>query len=140
MVASLVAFNQALALVASLPALLLRLSQHLVGVFVSRAVSRAVPFSMALAADLGLAVVAPGTFFAFVAMDVFGWDPFAALSRRAVDTVAGGVLAIFLVPCLFELRVKQAINMFQGDVIFGATSGRHVLGVCDGEFEAPLEA
>jgi hypothetical protein len=67
-------------------------------------------------------------------------DKLVAAFLGAVDAVAGRIFDKLFVPGLLEIVVKQAVHVFQGDGGCGATLGRHVLWVCNGQLEASLEA
>ena len=64
------------------------------------------PLAVAETANLRLAATALAHLSAVFAMDVFGLNPFAASSRRAVNAVSGGVLGELLVPVLLKFQVK----------------------------------
>lgn len=59
-------------------------------------------------------------------VDMVRFDPFATMTSRAVDTIPSGVLLKFPVPCLFELLVKELVNMLERNVLSSAAFGWHV--------------
>lgn len=99
------------------------------------------PFAAAVHTSLGCASRAFSVFLAIVGVANVLWtNKLTATASGAVDAVAGRKLYKFLVPILFEILVKEALNVFEGDIVCGAAFGWHVLGISDGEFKASLEA
>ena len=106
----------------------------------------AVPSSIALTADLGLA----STTFAIssrssrvsgtIDVDLGRLDPLSTSSSGTVDSILGGVFLIFSVPLHLKFGGEQAVHVLQGNVILGATTRGHVLRIRDGQDEDALEA
>lgn len=141
MIAALLQLHYSLAPEASLPSLVLGLSQESYRFLVLRTIPCTMPLPITPYTDLGLTPRAPAVLPPVLGMvDILGADELVAAALDAVDTILGGVLDELLVPCLFELIVKQFVHVFQGDVVCGAAPGRHVLGVRDRQLEASLEA
>jgi hypothetical protein len=70
-----------------------------------------------------------------ILMDVARLYPLSAALRWTVYSVLRHVFFVFLVPQLLEGRIKQFVNMSQGDVVRRATPRRHMLRIGDGHFE-----
>ena len=123
-----------------LPAFLLRDLDEAFRFRVLGALGGAVGAVVADRADFGPAGFALADFAAEggVELDVFGFDPGAAVARWAVETVAGSVLAELVVPLGLEGVGEQFVNMAERDVFGGAAARGHVGRVGDGEGEDAL--
>ena len=112
---------------------------------VVRTFPSAVPSSIAPTADLGLAsttftISCSGRASGTIDVDLGRPDPLAASFSGTVNSILGGVFLVFSVPLHLKLGGKQAVHVFQGNVILGATTRGHVLWVRDGQDEDALEA
>lgn len=140
MIAAFLELNHSLTSMAALPPFQLRLLEELVRLFVSGTLPRIVHLSITPTADFGPATatltVLPAV---VVAVYVLGFDPVAAPSRGAVNSVSRRELGILLVPGLFEVGVEELLDVLEWDVVGGAALRRHVLGVVNGELEASLQ-
>lgn len=141
MVATLHELDHSLASVTPLPTLVFGLGNDFGRVLIVGAIPTAVIFRIALDTNLGFAFPASPIFSSVVELlYVLGSNVFAAILSGTVDAVAVGVLAKFFVPGLFKVVTKEPLYMFEGNIVFGAAFGRHVLGIGDRQLEASLEA
>lgn len=138
MVATLQELDHGLASITPLPTLVFRLGNEFGRALVIGAIPTAVVLCIALDTNLGFAFGTPPVFVELVY--VFGPNELAAVLFGTVDAAAVGVLAEFFVPGLFKVVIKESLYMFEGDTVFGAAFGRHVLGIGDRQLEASLEA
>ncbi len=131
-------FDRRGAVEAALPAFLFGNLRETLRGLVFGAFATRVPFSVASAADFGSAAATFPIFTATVGasrgveVDVCGFNPFAASSRGAVDTVFRGVFLVLLIPLHLELCIKKLLDMLQRNVILGAAFWGHMLRVSNG--------
>lgn len=64
-------------------------------------------------------------------MDILGAYPFPAIGRGAVYTIRCGIFKVLLVPLLLGGVCQELVDMFQGNVISSAATGRTLLGDSD---------
>jgi hypothetical protein len=98
------------------------------------------PFAVAFDAHFGLAagafavlVLAPSR--TDILVDVAGLYPLPAPVHWTIYSVLRHIFFVFLIPLLLESRIKQFINVPQGDVVRRATARRHMLRIGDGHFK-----
>ena len=70
------------------------------------------PFTIALAADLGLTPTAFTIFLPILFINVPRFDPFTTTSCWTVYTISSRVFLELQVPLLLKIVVKQPFNMF----------------------------
>jgi hypothetical protein len=63
--------------------------------------------------------------------DVVGFDPLTTILAYAIYLILCFVFEKLAIPILFEILIKQLINMLEIDMIIGATSRRHMRRVRD---------
>jgi len=106
MVAALLPLHHGFTRIASLPALLLGLSEEPLGLLILGAVRGGMPFAIASHAHLGVATIAACTMSLPVTFDERGFDPFTTLLGRAVHSILGPVFCTLAIPKLFEIIVE----------------------------------
>lgn len=132
-VAPFLELNHSLAIIASLPTLLLRHLYQTLGPFVLWTFSSCVKLTVAQNTDLGTALATTGIFSpsSQIDADLTGFDPLTAALCRTVEVLGSGVLFKLLVPKSLESVIEQAINVFQRDAFFSAAARWHVCRVLD---------
>jgi len=69
--------------------------------------------------------------------DMIRFDPFAAMTGRAVDAIASGIFVKFPVPSLLELLIKELVNMLEGNVLRSAALWWHMGRIGNGHCKDP---
>ena len=131
MVASFLELDHSRTIVAALPAFLLGHFNENLRCRILRAVPGRVHLGVAYAAN-----PCPASFaFAYLATilkaDVIRFDPLAAMKSGAVDAIPSSVLLEFSIPGLFELLVKEPIDMLERNVLGSAAFWWHVHRIRD---------
>ncbi|KAL8711265.1 MAG: hypothetical protein Q9225_007143 [Loekoesia sp. 1 TL-2023] len=145
-VAAFLQLHRRAAVVAALPSFLLGNFDELSRRVISGADATAMPAAVAGDADFRptsrtFSVSPPRVSAAAgINVDISRFDPFAASTRRTIEAVLGGVFLVFLIPFHFEFGVEELVNVFEGDVVGGAASWGHVLGIGEGKGEDASEA
>lgn len=131
-VAALVKFNHSSAVVAALPTLFFSQIDKSLSLWIFGTFAGGVQFVVAQGADLGLAFGTATILAAMELVHIGRLDPLAAAFCRAVEAVLCGVLLILGVPEEFEFVVEEVVDVPQGNVVWAAAFGWHVLRVFDG--------
>lgn len=87
------------------------------------------PLAIAKAADLYLATTALPVLLPVLLVNIFGFNPLAASSRRAIYPILGRVLLELPIPSPLKVYIEQFLDMFERYVVGSAASGRHMLWI-----------
>lgn len=131
MVASLFKLDHGRTIEAALPAFLLSDFNEYLCCRIFRTLSRSVHLVVAYTAYPCPASFTFPHLATILKVDMVRFYPLATMTSRAVDTVPSSILLEFSVPGLFELLVKELINMLQRNVLGSAAFWWHVSGILD---------
>lgn len=98
------------------------------------------PFSITQTTNLRLTAGTNSIFLSIlISVYICGLYPLTTSSSRTVDPVFGSVFLKFPVPGFLERDIKEAVHMMERNMISRAAFRRHMLRVCNREFEIPFQ-
>jgi hypothetical protein len=101
----------------------------LVGLLILGTIFVSVPLAIAKATDLYLAPTALSIFLPIFLVNIFGFNPFAAASGRAIYPILSRVFLELPIPRLLEIYIEQFFDVFEWYVVGSAAFRWHMLWI-----------